>query len=187
MASRTEQADEPPQKFCGVFFVRSMASPLWAGRVGSRKAPRSCSRHANAVRVVATKRRKGEVVTEKERLWSKRLYCVVRRVLEREDATSSPYLFAPTRRAKSYTRWGWASSWKDAMQAWISTYDDKVEESTLTSHPMYFNLQDIRPAAITAKLQNRDADAYDFAAHANPATTHRHYDRRRIKTASATE
>lgn len=143
--------------------------------------------HKDAVRVVATKRRKGEVVTEKERLWSKRLQCVVRRALEREDADSSPYLFAPTRRAKSYTRWGWASSWKDAMQAWISTYDDKVEESTLTSHAMYFNLQDIRPAAITAKLQNRDADAYDFAAHANPATTHRHYDRRRIKTASATE
>lgn len=73
------------------------------------------------------------------------------------------------------------------MQAWISTYDNKVGESTLTSHAMYFNLQDIRPAVITAKLQNRDAAAYDFAAHANPATTHRHYDRRRIKTASATE
>ncbi|MFY1876314.1 hypothetical protein [Achromobacter xylosoxidans] len=45
----------------------------------------------------------------------------------------------------------------------------------------------IRPAAITSKLAKRDADAYDFAAHANPATTHRHYDRRRVKRASATE
>ncbi|MFY3137884.1 hypothetical protein ACOTFF_16410 [Achromobacter xylosoxidans] len=41
---------------------------------------------------------------------------------------------------------------------------------------MSFNLQDIRPAAITSKLAKRDAGAYDFAAHANPATTHRHYD-----------
>lgn len=142
--------------------------------------------HDDAVRVVATKRRKGEVVTEKERLWSKRLHCVVQRALDRDDG-DSPYLFAPTRRTESYTRWGWASSWKDAMLAWIKPHDDEVSEKTLTSHPMYFNLQDIRPAAITSKLAKRDADAYDFAAHANPATTHRHYDRRRVKRASATE
>lgn len=142
--------------------------------------------HDDAVRVVATKRRKGEVVTEKERLWSKRLHCVVQRALDRDDG-DSPYLFAPTRRTEGYTRWGWASSWKDAMLAWIKPHDDEVSEKTLTSHPMYFNLQDIRPAAITSKLAKRDADAYDFAAHANPATTHRHYDRRRVKRASATE
>ncbi|MGX9694575.1 hypothetical protein ACTJNK_29840 [Achromobacter anxifer] len=142
--------------------------------------------HTDAVRVIATKRRKGEVVTEKERLWSKRLHCVVQRALDRDD-TESPYLFAPTRRAESYTRWGWASSWKDALLAWIKQHDAEVTEKTLTNHRMYFNLQEIRPAAITSKLAKRDADAYDFAAHANPATTHRHYDRRRIKRASATE
>lgn len=144
--------------------------------------------HDNAVCVVATKRRKGEVVTEKERLWSKRLHCVVQRALDRDDG-DSPYLFAPTRRTESYTRWGWASSWKDAMLAWIKPHDDEASEKTLTSHPMYFNLQDIRPAAITSKLakHDADADACDFAAHANPATSHRHYDRRRIKRASATE
>ncbi|WP_152968018.1 MULTISPECIES: hypothetical protein [unclassified Achromobacter] len=73
------------------------------------------------------------------------------------------------------------------MLAWIKPHGDEVSERTLTSQPMYFNLQDVRPAAITSKLARRDADAYDFAAHANPATTHRHYDRRRIKRASATE
>ncbi|WP_193098284.1 hypothetical protein [Burkholderia sp. Z1] len=60
-------------------------------------------------------------------------------------------------------------------------------ELMLTKHPDYFSLQDIRPAAITTKLANRDADAYDFAAHANPGTTHRHYDRRKVKAADATE
>jgi len=50
-----------------------------------------------------------------------------------------------------------------------------------------FSLLDVRPAAITTKIRNRDTDIYDFAAHANPATTHRHYDRRTIKKASSTE
>jgi hypothetical protein len=57
----------------------------------------------------------------------------------------------------------------------------------LTNHPAYFSLLDIRPTAITTKLNNRDDDAYDFAAHANPGTTHRHYDRRKVKVAKATE
>ncbi|AZP10931.1 site-specific integrase [Undibacterium parvum] len=57
----------------------------------------------------------------------------------------------------------------------------------LLEHQDYFTLQDVRPAAITTKLRNRNADAYDFAAHANPATTHKHYDRRKEKIASATE
>ena len=60
-------------------------------------------------------------------------------------------------------------------------------ELRLTSHPAYFSMLDIRLAAITAKLDKRDDDAYDFAAHANPATTHRHYDRRKLKVAKATE
>jgi hypothetical protein len=59
--------------------------------------------------------------------------------------------------------------------------------SDLVEHPMYFSLLDIRPAAITKKAEQRAADLYDFAAHANPATTHRHYDRRKVKKASATE
>lgn len=82
-----------------------------------------------------------------------------------------------------------AFNWKDTMLAWIKPHDDEAGEKTLTSHPMYFNLQGIRPAAITNKLakHDADADAYDFAAHANPATPHPHYDRRRIKRASATE
>jgi len=64
---------------------------------------------------------------------------------------------------------------------------EAVTEKTLTKHRLYFNLQDVRPAAITTKIQNRDHEAYDFAAHANPATTHKHYDRRVVKKASATE
>ncbi|MBN3788289.1 hypothetical protein [Burkholderia sp. Ac-20353] len=56
-----------------------------------------------------------------------------------------------------------------------------------TKHPDYFSLQDIRPVAIPTKLTNRDVDAYDFAAHANPGATPRHYDRREVKAADATE
>ena len=74
-----------------------------------------------------------------------------------------------------------------------AAYDKAQEKPTyesdykITAHSEYFALMDIRPAAITTKLRQRQADAYDFAAHANPSTTHKHYDRRLEKRASATE
>lgn len=58
---------------------------------------------------------------------------------------------------------------------------------SVTEHPDYFSALDIRPAAITTKLRKRSADAYDFAARANPSITDTHYDRRKEKKASATE
>jgi hypothetical protein len=64
---------------------------------------------------------------------------------------------------------------------------EAYEGYKITEHPEYFSLSDVRPAAITTKLRNRNEDAYDFAAHANPATTHRHYDRRTKRRAKATE
>lgn len=74
------------------------------------------------------------------------------------------------------------------IRAWIQSFNYTVKDDELvTGHPMYFALQDVRPAAITKKFEERSADVYDFAAHANPATTHKNYDRRRIKRASATE
>lgn len=74
------------------------------------------------------------------------------------------------------------------MNAWIRTQDPSVQETDLvTDNPLYFSLLDIRPAAVTRKLEKQAADAYDFAGHANPATTHKHYDRRLMKSAEATE
>lgn len=137
------------------------------------------------VTVLSSKRKKGQMEVLKIREWSTRLRVVVARALDRQNA--SPYLFAPTKRSEAYTRHGWASSWKDAQMAWILTFDEVVKEETLTAHPQYFTLQDIRPAAITQKIANRDHDAYDFAAHADPSTTHKHYDRRLVKRATATE
>ncbi|WP_155628993.1 tyrosine-type recombinase/integrase [Burkholderia stagnalis] len=119
------------------------------------------------VRVVGAKRKKGEAQTVKLRHWSPRLHAVVERA-KRGRKVDSLFLF-PNRKGQMYSKSGWASVWQDAM------YAD------------YFSLQDIRPAALTTKLENRSADAYDFAAHSNPSTTHRHYDRRKVKAASATE
>lgn len=138
------------------------------------------------VTVLSTKRRKSQVEVLKVRECSKGLRVVVARSLDRKN-TSSPYLLAPTKRSDSYTRHGRASSLKDAELAWIRTLDEAVTEKTLTDHALYLTLEDVRPAAITTKIQNRDDDAYDFAARANPATTHKHYDRRVVKKASATE
>ena len=74
------------------------------------------------------------------------------------------------------------------MNAWIRSQDPSVLDTELvTQHPLYFSLSDVRPAAVTVKLDQRASDAYDFAGHANPQTTHKHYDRRRVRSAKATE
>jgi integrase len=132
------------------------------------------------VRVIGAKRKKGEATVIKVRDWSTRLRVVVKRA-QQAYGRQRLYLFA-NRHGKAYTRSGWGSVWQDAMLAYVGC---KPEE--LVEHPLYFSLLDIRPAAITKKIADRSADMYDFAAHANPSTTHRHYDRRKVKRASATE
>ena len=91
------------------------------------------------------------------------------------------YLFA-NRHGKAYTRSGWGCVWQDAMRAYL-----QCEPGELVKHANYFSLMDVRPAAITSKITKRSADMYDFAAHANPGTTHRNYDRRKINRAEPTE
>lgn len=132
------------------------------------------------VKVVSAKRKKGESEIVKLREWSTRLHVVVKRAKQARGKDIG-YLFA-NRHGQMYTRSGWGSVWQDAQAAYLVC---KVEE--VAKHPDYFSLLDVRPAAITTKINNRSADMYDFAAHANPSTTHRHYDRRKIKRASATE
>ncbi|SDV49772.1 site-specific integrase [Chitinasiproducens palmae] len=160
------------------------------------------------VQVVSAKRKKGEEEVSKLRTWSPRLRTVVARAKQGRKV-SSLFLFA-NRRGQPYSKSGWGAVWSDAMYAWIAGGDPEVglrlaaqkareadqrrgfaaapsPAPSLAEHPLYFALSDIRPAAITRKIAERAADAYDFAAHANPATTHRHYDRRRVKSAAATE
>lgn len=79
---------------------------------------------------------------------------------------------------------------REAAQRVANRINRPVEsgmESKPTKHPAGFSLQDTRPAAITTKLANRDANAYDFAARVNPNTTHQYYDRRKVKAADVTE
>lgn len=84
---------------------------------------------SEGITVLSAKRKKGQFEALKVRENSKRLRVVVARSLVREN-TRSPYLFAPTKRSDSYTPHGWASSWKDAQQAWIRTLDEAVMEMT---------------------------------------------------------
>ncbi|CAG9193953.1 conserved hypothetical protein [Paraburkholderia caribensis] len=164
------------------------------------------------VRVENAKRKKGERIVYKLREWSLRLRVVVERA-KRDRKVASLFLF-PNRTGQPYSKSGWSSVWQDAMYAYIGSFDPEIAteyqakklheaaqrianrinrpmrgamELMLTEHREYFALSDIRPTAITAKLDKRDDDAYDFAAHANPATTHRNYDRRKMKVAKATE
>ena len=105
---------------------------------------------------------------------------------ERVKPQESAYMF-PTAAGSCYTKGGLTSTWQEVMLAYVKTLDQAVTEKSLTKHPEYYALMDIRPAAITAKLDKRAADAYDFAAHADPSTTHRDYDRRKVRRAAATE
>jgi integrase len=147
------------------------------------------------VRVFSAKRKRGEEKVIKLREWSPKLRVVVARA-QNGRPSNGTFLFS-SRTQKAYTKSGWGCVWIDAMFAWIATKDavvqaaagngDAIKALNLTKHPLYFTLNDCRPTAITVKMERRDTDVYDFAAHANPATTHKHYDRRRVKKASATE
>lgn len=164
------------------------------------------------VKVVSAKRKRGEAETLKLRHWSTRLRTVVARA-KQDRKVDSLFLF-PNRRGQPYSKSGWGSVWQDAMYHYIGANDRAIAkefevkklreaaqrigrrvdnpirgsmELKLTKHADYFSMLDIRPAAISTKLENHDADAYDFAAHANPGTTHRHYDRRKVRKATATE
>ncbi|RJF99074.1 hypothetical protein [Noviherbaspirillum saxi] len=163
----------------------------------------------DGVRVVNAKRKKGEAEIVKHRDWSTKLRVVVARA-KQTYKTERMYLFGNAS-GRPYTRSGWGSVWQDAMFEWIASFDSVaaaawcdfkdweskrrarqvkgtfVSTFKLIEHPGYFSLLDVRPAAITTKIEKRSADAYDFAAHANPTTTHKHYDRRKVKRASATE
>jgi integrase len=105
---------------------------------------------------------------------------------ERVKPMASLYMF-PSFSGQCYTKGGLSSSWEEAMLSYVKTIDESVTTKTLTQNAEYFSPLDVRPAAITTKLRRRDLDAYDFAAHANPSTTHLHYDRRRVLKAKATE
>lgn len=167
----------------------------------------------DGVRVLAAKRKKGEAEVMKLREWSIRLRTVVERA-KLTHKVERLYLFSNLT-GKPYSRSGWGSVWNDAMFEWIASFDPEAAkalalkkawdaaykvaydqgksiqkpdfEFKLIKHPAYFSLLDVRPAAITTKLRNRSVDAYDFAAHANPSTTHKNYDRRKEKRARATE
>ena len=164
------------------------------------------------VRVTSAKRKKGEAKTVKLHHWSRRLWAVVERA-KRDCKVESVFLF-PNRRGRPYSKSDGdrcgrtpctptsarsitisrASSKPKKMHEaaqWIANRVNSpirgAMELQLTKHPEYFALSDVRPAAITTKLDQRNEDAYDFAAHADPATTNRHYDRRKVRRAAATE
>ncbi|MFZ6655862.1 hypothetical protein [Undibacterium sp. TJN19] len=166
------------------------------------------------VLVVNAKRKLGQKEITKLREWSPSLRRVIARAKQNHGAARM-YLFANST-GSPYSRSGWGSVWTDALHEWIASFDVeakkawdlkrvlelqyraeyskgqkrtsiKVDDFSITGHLQYFSLQNVRPAAITTKLRNRDADAYDFAAHANPSTTHKHYDHRTAKKAKATE
>ncbi len=137
------------------------------------------------VSVESGKRKKGERRIVKLREWSPRLRTVVNRVQQGRPCPSTA-LFG-TQKGKIYSRTGWASIWQDAMRDWINSEaprmglpEDQAREA------LYFTLGDGCTTAITKKLERRDGDVYDFAAHTNPTTTHRHYDHRQVKKAAAT-
>lgn len=81
--------------------------------------------------------------------------------------------FDPIVAAELAAKGRWEAEYREVRK--VKTKMAEYRRYKITEHPAYFPLQDVWPAAITAKLRNRDADAYDFAAHANPATTHKHY------------
>lgn len=147
----------------------------------------------DGVIVESAKRKHGEEKVMKLRAWSPRLSLVVKRAQQGRRIPGMA-LFG-NRKGQACS--GWGSVWQDAQFAWIASFDEAVRAEwndlekraayLITGHREYFTLNDGRPVAITEKLERREADVFDFAAHADPGTTMRHYDRRRVRKASPTK
>ena len=173
----TQRQDKPYFKIMGCAALFTYLTGFRAAEVRPFHASGLTS---DGVLVTNAKRKKGEDAMTKLRDWSPRLRMVVKRT-QQAYGRERLYLFG-NRHGQVYSKNGWSSVWQDAMRGWL-----QHDGEALIKHQDYFSLLDIRPAAITTKIRQRKADMYDFAAHANPSTTHQFYDRRKINRAEPTE
>lgn len=133
----------------------------------------------SGIRVVVGKRKAGQAQKHKLIEWSPALKAAVDEALKLQR-TSSVYVFGNTD-GQPYTRSGWNTIWARLM-----TYCEekaKKEEKTFTR----FTLADMRPSAVTDRMEEGDAQIIDATGHSDGRMVAKVYDRRKTKIAKATK
>lgn len=134
---------------------------------------------ASGVEVAVGKRKKGQAQKHKLIEWSPALRSAVNEALSLQR-TSSIYVFGNTH-GQIYTRSGWNTILKRLM-----TYCQKRAEKEGKEFAS-FTLADMRPTAVTDRMEEGDARITDATGHSDGRMVAKVYDRRRTKTAKATK
>lgn len=143
---------------------------------------RSLTRQAikdGGVEVAVGKRKKGQAQKYKLIEWSPALETAVKEALSLQR-TSSMYVFGNTQ-GQVYSRSGWNTILKRLMKHCDKKAAEKGIEFT------HFTLADMRPTAVTDRLEEGDAKIVDATGHSDGRMVQKVYDRRRTKTAKATK
>jgi integrase len=131
------------------------------------------------VEMVVGKRRKGQAQRSKLIEWSDDLRAVMREALSLQRTTSM-YVFGNSD-GQPYTTSGWNTNLRRLMEhAMRKAGQEKLEFSR-------FTLKDMRPAAVTDRVDAGDENITNATGHSSDRMVRQVYDRRKKKTAKATE
>jgi integrase len=131
------------------------------------------------IEVAVGKRKKGQAQRNKLIEWSPSLRAAIDEAIQLHR-TSSVYIFGNVH-GQVYTRSGWNTIWTRLMK-----YCEKhAEEAGLDF--TRFTLADMRPSAVTDRMEGGDANITDATGHSDGRMVAKVYDRRKTKTAKATK
>lgn len=131
------------------------------------------------IRVEVGKRKRGQAAKYKLIEWSLDLKAVIDEALSLQRTTSI-YIFGNTS-GQVYARSGWNTIWTRLMK--YCEAKAKNEGMAFTR----FALSDMRPAAVTDRMEDGDSAITDATGHSDGRMVQKVYDRRRVKSAKATQ
>ncbi|WP_176079366.1 hypothetical protein [Paraburkholderia tropica] len=134
---------------------------------------------ADGITVPVGKRKKGRAQKTKTVLWSADLRATVEEALSLQRTTSL-YVFGNTS-GQVYTRSGWNTNWTRLMG-----YCEKVAAERGVAFER-FSLADMRPTAVTDRVDEGDDRIVDATGHADERMVRKVYDRRRQRKVRATQ
>lgn len=133
----------------------------------------------NGLEIEIGKRRATQISKSKLIRWSPRLKATIEEVLALQR-TPSIFLFGTTA-GQLYSRSGWATIWTRLM----IYCENKAKNDGV--HFERFNLENMRPKAVTERKERGDVNIKDATGHSSERMIDLTYDRRIIKEADATE
>ncbi|NYH21435.1 hypothetical protein [Paraburkholderia bryophila] len=133
---------------------------------------------ADGISVPIGKRKAGEAPRAKLVLWSPELKAVIEEALALQR-TASIYVFGNTS-GQVYTRSGWNTSWSRLMGYC------EIEAKARGVSFERFALRDMRPTAVTDRMDEGDSRIVDATGHVDERMIKKTYDRRRARKVRAT-